>query len=131
MARKNKYLHAFNEGAIAFANDLKITENPYIGIDDECEQEWNNGYIEALKAIEIFEKDDVLLAESQLKSFEAKKNELLEEKEKRKKKTRQRVEGLVNLGEQLLKLKEFQDPKIRKMIEEGIKNSKKALEDNE
>jgi hypothetical protein len=35
------------------------------------------------------------------------------------------------LGEQLLKLKEFQDPKIRKMIEEGIKDSKKALEDNE
>jgi hypothetical protein len=128
---KNKYIIAFNEGTIAFGNDLKITENPYIGIDDECEQEWDNGYIEALKAREIFEKGNVQLTESQLKSIEAKKNELLEEIENRKMKTRQRVEGLANLGEQLLKLKEFQDPKIRKMIEEGIKDSKKALEDNE
>jgi ferritin-like metal-binding protein YciE len=128
---KNKYIIAFNEGTIAFGNDLKITDNPYIGIDDECEQEWDNGYIEALKAREIFEKGNVQLTESQLKSIEAKKNELLEEIENRKKKTRQRVEGLANLGEQLLKLKEFQDPKIRKMIEEGIKDSKKALEDNE
>ncbi len=127
----NKYIIAFNEGTIAFGNDLKITENPYTGIDDECEQEWDNGYIEALKAREIFEKGNVQLTESQLKSIEAKKNELLEEIENRKTKIRQRVEGLANLGEQLLKLKEFQDPKIKKMIEEGIKDSKKALEDNE
>lgn len=45
------------------------------------------------------------------------------EKEKRKE-----VENLVYLGEQLLKLKESQDPKIRKLIEDGIKQGEKDLE---
>jgi hypothetical protein len=38
-------------------------------------------------------------------------------------------EHVVYLGEQLLKLKEYQDPKTRKIIEEGINDGKKALEE--
>ena len=41
---------------------------------------------------------------------------------------RSEVTGLARLGEELLKLKEFQTPEVRAIIERGLHEGKKALE---
>ena len=85
--------------------------------------DYNPSYLSALEKADanvfVRKYPDLFKASNMLEIFEA------AEKIHRKK-----LGNLVQLGEQLLKLKEFQDPECQKLIEKGIKQGKKDLENN-